>query len=550
MADFSLKEHDTVIIEDVPYNWVPTMKFFYSDVPGFPLHRIHFKEEGERYFGVPLTKKVIDRKGNGYCDIEVKVLVNKEIEEVEDQFKQELRERLGVAESLSKDDIIDCCNCSEEECDCEKHENWEKIVELIFDRLKKYYGPELRCGQFYSPIYGIFRLVSTWNVPGGRKQELIMSSNVMKTAGEEVETPENMQINLRMLPTYKEIRNGELEDFENFQEVAEAINEFGDKHLTHEEAIGDQKFYTLDNEKEVPGSSNGRQHWNTLVDPLEESSKNLIVQLKEDMNRMFQRPFVMITYLYNLMEGFDFSEVDQDAYANLYRKGLTSDARGTYPKVMGMILQQAFANYDVIPVDTWVETFFTTLLDTDKKQIPDSGYELGKFERFVWETAQLRKTNQPEFDSIVHCIKTGILNAKSMKMREPNPLSCHLCDLSENSCPSYERIKDGKVKVIERDELSTEEYENSVIFHTRKKKVDDYESDLYLRKNYFDLGELQRIDFMILKHEDGSKHVFTPGRKDKTKWNRTDDMSTFTVDLDLEEGRYTVDEIAGEESRI
>ncbi|KXA88641.1 hypothetical protein AKJ62_04755 [candidate division MSBL1 archaeon SCGC-AAA259D14] len=120
-------------------------------------------------------------------------------------------------------------------------------------------------------------------------------------------------------------------------------------------------------------------------------------------------------------------------------------------------------NFEVIPVDTWVETFFKYLLGTSPNEIPQSGRKLGRFERFVWNASQLRNTNQPLFDDIIHCIKTGVLHSENMHMREPNPLSCHLCALSREGCPVFEKIESGKVAVVDRSTVGTEDEEDRIL---------------------------------------------------------------------------------------
>lgn len=541
--EFTLSDTGEIVLDDFPIKWVPLLNFYNSNIPSFPVHRFHFKNDGRRIFGVPVTRKVKEKTGDESCKLEIKIRSNVDIneasEDTRDQVREELKERLGLSEAVDKDNLKNSCNCAEG-CSCSRHRNWEKIIDLIFPRLKEYYGDRLPCGKFYSKTYGIFRLVSTWNVPGGAKQELIMTSNLLKTAGKEIDTGDGQKVNLRLLPTYEEILDDEIDQFSDFLELREAIDEFGDKFLTRNySASKNLSFKLIDEDENV---SVDREKWNKLIEEMSSSTEKKLTKLKENMNRNYQRPFVLMVYLYNVFEGLDFEKFTKSEYAKIYR----DPPRGIYKKILGMVLQQAFGQYECIPVDTWVETFFTTLLGVEKEDIPESGRNLGKFERFVWYTAQLRKTNQPGFEDIIHCVKTGILYSENMHMRGANPLSCYLCELSDEECPVYEDIKEDKVAIIDRSSCDLREDEDKINLHTPAKKIDDYEADLYLEKNHFEPDELQNIDFVVLAEEGKAIASYKSTRKDNTRWKRTDDMSPFTTYISLEEDIRSVEEVVKE----
>lgn len=536
---FTLSSRSQVVLEEFPYKWVPMLNFFDSDVPGFPLQRIHVNSDGTRLFGVPVSRSVDSINGDGTCTLNIDVITNRDLDLVDpdlrDAFSDELEERLGFSEALSIDAVKNCCQNPDGTRD-DRHHTWEKMVDIIFPRLQYYFGDRLRCGQFYSRTYGLFRLVSTWNVPGGEKQEIIMTSNLLKTVGRDIENERGEPINLYLLPTYEEILEDELDDFPKFRKLKEAVEDFGDQYLTRSYPVGDSTVYLLDPDTYVPTNA---EKWDNVMETVDKENRELLVQLKEDMNRMYQRPFVLILYLYNAFQGLNFSDFSREEYAQIYR----DSPRTMYPKVLGMILQQAFGNYECIPVDTWVETFFVTILDTPANEIPESGSELGKFERFVWETAQLRKTNQPLFDEIVHCIKTGIMHSKSMHMREPNPLSCNLCALSSEGCPTYRGISDRSVTTIERDRLTNTEGHNRIKLSTPAKNIDNPDRELYIDEDHFGSAGLSNIDFIVVT--DGGQAVasFSPTRGDHRRWKMTDDMSPFTTHIPLEEGIASVSDI-------
>ena len=495
-GDFTLSTQCTIQISDFPLKWAPLINFFDSDVPGFPLSRVHIKKNGNRLFGVPMTWSIVDRNGDGTCTLAIVVVVNRHLDEVGSElrtaFVEQMKERLGFSERLSKSQIKECCQNPDGTTD-DRHAKWKTMVDLIFPRLQKYFGPWIRCGQFYSKTYGIFRLVSTWNVPGGKKQEIIMTSNLLKTAGEPVTDDADTPINLHLLPTQDEIRQNELDGFPGFRQVRKAVIEFGDRYLTWKYETGNNNFYLLDPDTPVPLNNDT---WTDLVGNLKKENEDVLVQFKEDMNRMYQRAFVLVVYLYNSIKGTRFGQFEVEDYSNIY----DDKPRSLYPKVLGMILQQAFGNYNAIPVDTWVDTFFSTLLETPSGEIPTSGSQLGKFERFIWETAQLRKTNQPFFDNILHCIKTGILHSKSMYMRKPNPLACNLCSLSKEGCSTFDGIRESKVAVVDRSNLNQTGGANTIELATPKKKTEQPDKLLHLDINHLEAGALGGIDFIIVKN--------------------------------------------------
>ncbi|KXA88640.1 hypothetical protein AKJ62_04750 [candidate division MSBL1 archaeon SCGC-AAA259D14] len=83
---------------------------------------------------------------------------------------------------------------------------------------------------------------------------------------------------------------------------------------------------------------------------------------------------------------------------------------------------------------------------------------------------------------------------------------------------------------------------------TPAKKIDDYDDKLYLSRTFFEFGELQNIDYIVLSRNGEAEACYVPARKNKEKWKRNDDMSPFTTDISIEEGIREVGEIANPES--
>jgi hypothetical protein len=531
-GEFSLRHEGEVSIPGFPSKWVPLLDFFDPELPGFPLKSIHFVHDGRRVFGVPISQSVEGRNGEE-CTLKIHVLSNTDLSAgLNELFRNELMERLGLSEAMTLERLKDCCRFPDGRR-TERHRKWEKIVELVFPRLERYYGSKIPCGQFYPELYGIVRFVAAWNTPGGRKQEYIMISNVLQTIGRRIDNhPAGECLNLWLLPTYDEVLAGRCDDFENFLRFRRALMEYGDKHLTEEFRLQNQTMHLLDSGKGVP---NNERAWDTLMEPLGREAHQIITQIKEDFNRNYQRPFVFLTYFYNLFKGFDFRKLTLQDYAGIYE----DPPRGIYPKVLGCFLQQAFKRYDCIPVDTWVTSFFEELFQTPPEEIPTSGNNLGMFERFIWNSAQLRKTNQPFFNDILFCVKTGILHSDSQNNRKPNPLSCSLCSMRRD-CPTYRDISGKSVFVIDQERLG-EHMENSINL-TKPKMGIDVPMNHYFSSDEIPEGVLRNLSFIITTRRGTAREIYVPLNVSRTRWILTDDMSSFSANKSITGGVHSVSE--------
>lgn len=539
--DFTLKYEKDVVIPDFPIRWVPLLGFFDPELPGLPLVRIHFFVDDQRIFCVPISHSVEDTDGEN-CRLRIRIMINSDFSDdgrIADEVKDKLTERLGLSEAMDIERLKDCCQLPDG-TKSDKHAKWEKIVEMIFPRLEKYYGSRIPCGQFYPELYGILRFISAWNTTGGRKQEYIMMSNVLQTIGKRVSNSSSWEgLNFLLLPTYEELIGQECPEFENICKLRSAIIEYGENHFTEEYSLHDQTFYLLDNNKNVPV---GEGQWDRLLEGLSSDTQKLLTQLKEDFNRNYQRPFVFIVYFYNLFKGFDFSKMTLDDYVSIYNQ----PPRGIYPKVLGCFLQQAFKKYECIPVDTWVTAFFEELFQTPAPEIPTSGKDLGKFERFIWNSAQLRKTNQPFFNDIIFCVKTGILHSKTQHNRKPNPLSCYLCSIRAD-CPTYEDISNDKIFVINEDQLSDNPSSGDSIQLTRPAMDIDVNDKEYFDGSLLPAGVLSEFKFIITSKDGKAREVYVSKKLDNTKWILTDSMSSFTAKKSVEDGVYQVKDLIVDE---
>ena len=61
-------------------------------------------------------------------------------------------------------------------------------------------------------------------------------------------------------------------------------------------------------------------------------------------------------------------------------------------------MQQGFANEEIIPIDTWIETFYQFPLGINSRSdFYDDFNMLGKLERVIWLASQSNKTNMRNF---------------------------------------------------------------------------------------------------------------------------------------------------------
>ena len=524
---FKLKHSSDIEIEDFPLQWLTITSCLDPELPGFALHYIHFlsktnAEKDKRVFGCPIQISLAEITGSGSCTARVKVICNIDLDSdllAYQKFKMELCHRFGITEKLGIQDLHACSH----------NQDWKDIIDLIFPRIKTYYGDYIPYGQFYSELFGIFRFAASWNTTAGRKQEMIMLSNLLSRCGEEVENQTEFPgINFSLLPTYGEVLDNQLSDFPSFQSARDSIIEMGDAYLTKAFALPNGTFLFTG----ADTNPSSKSDWDDFmsIHNFSQSTVEFLTGVREDMNRMNMRPFVFFTHMYSLFKGCDYYDWTKIDYVNLYNAEKSGKARGSYPKVIACFLQQSFLKTEIMPVDTWMNAFFSELLLHGKNEIPKLGRDLGKFERFVWATVQLRKNNQPRFNDILFCIKTGGLHSSTIIDRQPNPLSCGICTF-EAACPTRERAVANKryyavsrhskqaVKTADTIELVT----SAMGSGNEAKKIKDYASGIYPKP-------AKPVDFIILLEDDDTPFgVYLPSNKAKDKWKLTDNMSPMTI---------------------
>lgn len=75
-----------------------------------------------------------------------------------------------------------------------------------------------------------------------------------------------------------------------------------------------------------------------------------------------------------------------------------SKLKGYSEKVIACFLQQGFGQEEIIPVDTWIETFHKYPLGIESRTDFYTRFNgLGKMERVIWLASQSNKTNMRDF---------------------------------------------------------------------------------------------------------------------------------------------------------
>jgi len=147
-----------------------------------------------------------------------------------------------------------------------------------------------------------------------------------------------------------------------------------------------------------------------------------------------------------------YHEYDLDYYLDFYRMAENNNFKGISPKVVGCFLQQGFEQQEMIPIDTWVESFHKGPLGIENKfDFFKSFKKLGKLERMIWKVSQAKKTNADPLMNVLWCVRFG--ETGNHVIRQANPLSCYACDFHQMGCPGYEQIRKKQVFVKEESDV-------------------------------------------------------------------------------------------------
>lgn len=118
---------------------------------------------------------------------------------------------------------------------------------------------------------------------------------------------------------------------------------------------------------------------------MNENKKYFFERLVDTFNRYGWRAVYFISSFMNINEfpKHDYTFWSKEFFNKFYSN--SKSLKGYSEKVIACFLQQGSRKSDIIPVDTWIQTFFNFLLGINEKEIFLNSFEKsGKLERTIW----------------------------------------------------------------------------------------------------------------------------------------------------------------------
>lgn len=419
---FNLSYEATITVADIPVQWIPKIELYYPDLPQFPIMYIHFSLNNNQVVACPVS--VSYNISNDKCDAIFYVLVNTlPTSEVLSALTNEISNRIGFSNRITKQTVIDCC---------QGNAKYEKLLCDLWQYIEKSYGSSIPYGRFYEEIYSIPRFVAAWQPKTGRQSEMRMLYNFMSAFGEEVQFPSNWShLEYYVIPTYDDVRNSDYQLFPTFKHLYDAMVKLFNLDFTNTVSIDGVSFKAMpkawkQNKDDFITNVSGKYF---ASGQLTEDEKYYAEILVDAFNRHAWRAAYFISAFLTI-ENTDYKTWSKQFFKDYYNSG--SKLKGYSEKVVACFLQQGFANEEVIPIDTWIETFYQFPLGINtRSQFYDDFIMLGKLERVIWLASQSNKTNMKNFFDILWCQRYGTIG--NGELRGVNPLACSLCKL-KNTC--------------------------------------------------------------------------------------------------------------------
>lgn len=415
---FSLIHKTKITIKNLPVQWIPKIELYYPDLPQFPIMYIHFHLKDERIIACPVAVNydISDDK----CTAEFFVLINTNpTKEVISKLKDELENRIGFSNRITKKTVIECCK---------GNHNYQNLLCDLWQYIEKSYGSSIPYGRLYEEIYSIPRFVAAWQPKTGRQSEMRMLYNFMSSFGEEVNFPSNWShLEFYVIPNYKDVQNKNYQEFPIFKKLYDSIKRLFDLEFNKTINIDGKRFNVMNK-----AWKQNKQDFMTFVSgyyystgQLTETEKLYVDKLVDAFNRHAWRAAYFISAFLTI-DTSDYKTWSKSFFKNYYDSG--SKLKGYSEKVVACFLQQGFANDEIIPIDTWIETFYQFPLGiSSRSQFYDNFTMLGKLERVIWLASQSNKTNMRNFFNILWCQRYGTIG--NGILRGINPIACSLCKL-------------------------------------------------------------------------------------------------------------------------
>ena len=509
---FRLSYEHEFVLHDVPKQWISKFELYYPDLPGYPIIYVHLFHGEKRVYGFPAT--VSFEMGDSTCDVRLTFISNIDLDSdagAAEAVKAELEERFGISERIGKEDI---------RMMCKGDERYERFFHELWNYISRVNGEYVPYGRLYEETFSIVRFVSAFLPKTGRQSEMRMLYNFMSIFGERVEMPENWKfLHFFVIPTYDNIQEGNMSEFPKFQKVYSAMRKIWESEFPKKIKLDGMEIRSME------------RAWPHTVDKLmtevlipmrkrREITQDDVFLLGRLVDAFNRHPGRTTFFIWSIMSigGIDYNEWDNDMFREFYiktRKLGPTKTIGVSQKVVACFLQQGFGKREMIPIDTWVESFYKHALGIEsQEEFFDSFENMGKMERLIWVAAQSKKTNMVDFFDILWCIRYGDRGNK--EMRGANPISCYECRL-RTACPSYEKISGEKILIRE---MSEDDIKNQ---YTKK---DKFIGKVLNNSKMGKSADENDCRFVCLTRDDVPKMILV--RRSKT-WKLVDEFSGYIL---------------------
>lgn len=433
---FEFNNELEITISKIPLQWIPKIELYYPDLPQFPIIYIHLQNNfGKRLIACPVA--VSYKINNEDCDATFTVLTNVDNSRDNiDIIKNELENRIGYSNRITKDDLLKCC---------QSNTKYINLLSDLWSYVETSYGTSIPYGKYYEEIFSIVRFVSAWQPKTGRQSEMRMLYNFMSIFGEKIKMPLKWShLEFYVIPNINDILSKDLNDFKTFSILDSAINKLFTIYFTKDVTISSTTFKVM----EHAWKQNKEYFIDNVSTPLfkngtfTESEKFYSEKLIDAFNRHSWRGAYFISSYMNIDKKYN--TWNKSFFIDFYTNG--SKLKGYSEKVIACFLQQGFLNQEVIPIDTWIETFYKYPLGINDRSIFFNNFNtLGKLERIIWLSSQSNKTNMSTFFDILWCQRYGTNGNKSI--RGINPIACYSCKL-KNTCVGLSTMKTKQIRLI------------------------------------------------------------------------------------------------------
>ncbi|MCQ2972309.1 MAG: hypothetical protein MJ209_03350 [archaeon] len=204
-------------------------------------------------------------------------------------------------------------------------------------------------------------------------------------------------------PLISDVINKDYSDFPNFEKLYLAMKKLFELDFSNSISIDNVTFKVMpkawkQNKDDFIKNVSGKYY---STGQLTETDKIYSEILVDAFNRYPWRAAYFISAFMNI-ENKDYRTWSKNFFNTFYNKG--SKFKGYSEKVIACFLQQGFENEEIIPIDTWIKTFYEYPLGiSNMSDFFDSFDMLGKLERVIWLASPSNKTNMKNFFDMLWC---------------------------------------------------------------------------------------------------------------------------------------------------